>query len=224
MTARNRPRRGVTLLELLVAISLFSLLSLAVFFSLRTGLSSLDRVRDRVADLRRQAGAQRSLELMLAGLSPVGAQPPGPAGGGILFFQGDVTAMRFVSNYSLEQGARTPPQLIELAVAPRPGGGVRLLLNERPYPGPLAAGLLILGTAMDPDGVYSLRFRPVEIGPSSFVVADNLPSCRFRYLERRLDGDIWRERWREQTLPKAIRIEMGTRTVTAPVHVAITES
>lgn len=227
MSVRDRQRRGVTLLELLVAMSLFSLLSLGVFFSLRTGLASLDRVRERVADSRRQAGAQRSLELMLAGIALSRAQylEPGQAAGlDTYFFQGDAAAMRFVSNYSLEQGSRTPPQLIELAVAPHPEGGVRLLLNERPYPGPQIAGMLILGSALDPDGIRSLRFRPVEIGPRSFVVADRLPACRFWYLERVIpDGDIWRERWRQPSLPKAIRIEMGARTVTAPVYVSLTE-
>lgn len=227
MTSRNRRRRGVTLLELLVAMSLFSLLSLGVFFSLRTGLSSLDRVRDRVADSRRQAGAQRSLELMLAGISTSKAQyfePGQQTGLSTDFFQGDVTEMRFISNYSLQQGARTPPQLIELGVARHPEGGVRLLLNERPYPGPQIAGWLILGSAADPDGGRFLRFRPIEIGPRSFVVADRLPVCRFWYLERIVpDHDLWRERWRLPTLPKAIRIEMGARTVTAPVYVSLTE-
>lgn len=227
MSARERNRRGVTLLELLVAMSLFSLLSVGVFFSLRTGLSSLDRVRDRVAASRREAGAQRSLELMLAGitLSRVQYFEPGQAAGrDALFFQGEPAAMRFISNYSLERGARTPPQLIELAVAPHPEGGVRLLLNERPYPGPQIAGALILGSGLDPDGMRSLRFRPIEIGPRSFVVADRLPACRFWYLERPVaDRDIWRERWRQPLLPKAIRIEMGARVVTAPVYVAQTE-
>jgi prepilin-type N-terminal cleavage/methylation domain-containing protein len=224
MTARSRQRRGVTLLELLVAMSLFSLLSVAVFYSLRTGIGSLDRVRSAVADSRRQAGAQRSLELMLAGITLTGAQyfEQGQATGrNTFFFQGDGAAMRFVSNYSLTQGSRTPPQLIELAVAPHPEGGVRLLLNERPYPGPQILGALIMGSFPDPEGGVSLRFLPVAIGPSSFVVADRLPACRFLYLERIFpDGDVWRERWRQTILPKAIRIEMGTRVITAPVYVS----
>jgi prepilin-type N-terminal cleavage/methylation domain-containing protein len=227
MTRRLRSRRGVTLLELLVAMSLFSLLSVGVFFSLRTGLSSLGRVRERIADSRRQAGAQRSLELMLAGISLTGAQyfeAGESTGRTAYFFQGESASMRFISNYSLQQGTRTPPQLIELAVAPHPEGGVRLLLNERRYPGPQIAGMLILGSFPEPDGGTSLRYRPIVIGPGSFVVADRLPACRFLYLERILpDGDLWRDRWRQAQLPKAIRIEMGARTVTAPVYVSISE-
>lgn len=228
MNPRNRRRRGVTLLELLVAMSLFSLLSMGVFFSLRTGLSSLGRVRDRVADARRQAGAQRSLELMLSGISLTGAQyfeAGESTGRNAYFFQGESASMRFISNYSLQQGSRTPPQLIELAVAPNPEGGVRLLLNERPFPGPQISGMLILGSFPEPDGGASLRFRPIQIGPGSFVVADRLPACRFLYLERiPPDADVWRERWRQPLLPKAIRIEMGARTVTARVYVSLTES
>lgn len=228
MTRRATGQKGVTLLELLVAMSLFSLLSVAVFFSLRTGLNSLGKVRERVADSRREAGAQRSLELMLAGISLTGVQfvqPGQTTAQNTLFFQGDPAAMRFVSHYSLRDGMRTAPRLIELAVAGNPAGGVRLVMNERVYPGPAAAGAVILGSFPNQSGGMSFQYRPIEIGPATFVVADLLPACRFFYLEQILpQGDIWRAQWQRPGLPKAIRIDMGTRTVTAPVYVAITES
>ena len=46
---RRKRQRGVTLLELLVAMTLFSLLSVGVFASLRTGLTTLDKTRTRVS-------------------------------------------------------------------------------------------------------------------------------------------------------------------------------
>ncbi len=223
----RRGRRGVTLIELLVAMTLFSLLSVAVLFSLRTGLGSLDRVRDRTAAARRQAGAQRSLELMLSGISPSGAQyfqPGQNAPRNVLFFQGDAQTMRFVSNYSLRDGLRTAPRLIELTVVPHPTSGVRLVMNERVYPGPLAAGSVIAGVFPDPAGGVAMQYLPVDVGPATFVVADLLPSCRFFYLEPVFpQGGVWRQQWRQAFLPKAIRIDMGLRTVTSRIYVSTTE-
>ena len=48
---------------------------------------------------------------------------------------GSATAMRFLSSYSLTEGSRGRPQIVELFTAPSPNGGFRLLLNERPYLG-----------------------------------------------------------------------------------------
>lgn len=223
-------RRGVTLLELLVAITLFSLLSAAVLMSLRTGLGSLDRLRGRVADSRREIGAERSLELMLAGIMRVNAQYQQPGVSNLSttpFFQGDPQTMRFVTIHSLEESTRGVPRLVELTVVPREqGGGVRLVMNERPYPGPILAGTLIGGSFPNPSGPGNvLQFVPVSIGPGSFVLADRLDRCSFFYQEAiSFDTVRWTPRWTQGYLPRAIRVDMSPRqAVTAKVHIQLYE-
>ena len=225
-TASNR--RGVTLLELLVAMTLFSLLSAALFWSLRLGLSTLAKTRDHTVSARRTWGAQRALEGMLAGLTPLTAEftLPGTAGLDYApFFQGDSGAMRFLTMHSLSGGARSSPHLVELAVVPRDDRqGLRLIVNEFPYLGPASLGVLILGRSSDPlSGATFLDFRPVQPGPNSFVLADQLPDCQFLYLDRgpETTPDLWRSRWPTGFLPRAVRIEMGgQRRVTASIHVS----
>lgn len=220
-----RGNRGVTLLELLVAMVLFSLLSVAVFTSLGTGLSSLERLRNYVAESRREVGAERTLELLLAGMMQmdVSFTSPGTTGFQTMnFFQGDPQTMRFVTLHSLEEASRGVPRLVELAVIPREqGGGVRLVMNERPYPGPYAAGMLIGGLSPNPlGGPAILQFLPVSTGPATFILADKLNSCDFFYQERRRLNSQWTTKWPYPRLPMAVRIEMSPRpSVTAMIRV-----
>jgi hypothetical protein len=159
--------------------------------------------------------------------------PPQP----MPFFQGEPEAMRFVSTYSLGEAWRGVPQILEYLVIPgENGAGVRLVVNEVPYGGPVAAGLLCLGRVPDPVTGGSLpRFRPVEAGPHSFVLADKLARCRFLYLEPVRPGappataDRWRPDWVAPVWPLGVRIEMEpldtnparlhVTTVTAPLRV-----
>jgi prepilin-type N-terminal cleavage/methylation domain-containing protein len=227
----RRGERGVTLIELLVAMTLFSLLSAAVLYSLRTGIGSLDRARSRIQDSRRELGAQRAVELMIAGIVPLsaiffdgstgGAQPaPVP----VPFFHGEPALLRFITTHSLQEGARGRRVIAELAVLPREErDGFRLVLQERPYVSPYQAGAFVMGFDRDPStGFPFVRFRPFEPGTRLFVVADRLTSCRFEYLQWRLDRqDNWQPRWIEQQIwPKAIRIAMAPRqTLVSQVYV-----
>ncbi len=221
-------RRGVTLLELLVAMTLFSLLSGALFWSLRLGLSTLSKTRDFTVSARRTWGAQRALESMLAGLTPTSAEFTLPGTTGLdyaPFFQGEGRAMRFLTAHSLSGGARSSPRLVELAVIPGENQqGLRLIVNEFPYLGPASLGVLVMGRTNDPlTSSTFLDFRPVQAGPNSFVLADKLTECQFLYLDRgpAITPDLWRSRWPTGYLPRAVRIEMGgQRRVTASIHVS----
>jgi general secretion pathway protein J len=104
---RHRSTAGVTLMELLIAVLLLSLLSVGLLFALRIGLNAYSKTQSRLMDNRRVAGAQRILEQELEGLVPVMAPCGlGMEGGGtpVRFFQGEPEIMRLVSTFSL-QGA-----------------------------------------------------------------------------------------------------------------------
>jgi prepilin-type N-terminal cleavage/methylation domain-containing protein len=209
-------RRGVTLMELLVAVSLLSLLSVGMLMAMRAGLDAMNKANERLMDNRRVAGVERILHDQIAGFVPVTALCMGAGENQrarVPFFQGEPRAMRFVSTYSLEEAWRGQPRILEYLVVPGENGlGVRLLVNEILYTGPLGAGELCMPPAAGPDGSAPVvRFRPVAAGPRSFVLADKLAACSFQYLEAPAGADApdnWRSDWSAPAWPQGIRVDM----------------
>ena len=224
---RRRGTAGVTLMELLIAVMLLSLLSVGLLFALRIGLNAYSKTQTKLMDNRRVAGAQRILEQEIEGLVPVVARcGVGMEGGGAAaqFFQGEPETMRLVSTYSLQGAWRGQPQILEIFVIPgAEGRGVRLVVNEIPYQGPLTAGRLRFGPH---------KFPGASAGPNSFVLADKLAFCRFSYLDQPPEANLpvaWFSRFAGPTWPQAVRIEMGPLdpdaaglqpiSIVAPIHV-----
>jgi prepilin-type N-terminal cleavage/methylation domain-containing protein len=212
----TKSNNGVTLLELLIAVSLLSLLSVGILTALRVGVNATGKANARLMDNRRMAGMQRILEQQIAGFVPVVAncvpedERPSVR---LPFFQGEPRSMRFVSSFSLGEGWRGFAQVLEFQVIPgEMGDGVRLVVNEHVYTGSAGAGAFCLGTALDEElGVQAPLFRPIVVGPSSFVLADRLAFCRFSYREvlPQPARERWVERWIAPRWPSAVRIEMA---------------
>ena len=229
-------RRGVTLLELLLAVSLLGLLSTGILMALRVGVNAFEKANRRLMDNRRIAGVQRILEQEIAGFIPVLAlcQPYGDQRPTAMpFFQGEPQSMRFVSSFSLGEGWRGYAQVLEFQVIQgEMGSGVRLVVNERTYAGPPSAGADCLGFARDDElGLMVPLFRPIVVGPRSFVLADRLAFCRFSFREEQLPPaqERWVTHWILPRWPSGVRIEMAPleadsarvrpMTLTAPIHV-----
>ena len=103
--------------------------------------------------------------------------------------------------------------------------GFRLIVNEVPYTGPLEAGQMVASLDQDPVTHQAItHYVPIEPGPQSFVLADRLRYCRFRYLEplRLAPFQNWREDWvRPDVMPLGMRIEMAPLDSTAAdLHVS----
>lgn len=241
MRNRPHPERGVTLMEVLIAVSLLSLLSAGMLTAMRVGLDAMNKSNERLMSNRRVAGVQRIMVQQIAGFMPVMAQclgtdPESPRSQ-MPFFQGEERTMRFVSTFSLDEAWRGLPRILEYMVIPGENGeGVRLVVNEIIYTGPRGAGLLCMGRGPDPmTGVPGPRFRPAQAGPHSFVLADKLAFCRFAYLEAPPFGappmtpDRWRPDWVAAAWPLGVHIEMAPLepdsarlqpvTITAPVPI-----
>ncbi len=229
-TAVRKPN-GLTLIEVLVAVSLLSLLTLGMMWAIRIGLNSMGKANDRLMANRRVTGAQRILEQEIYGLIPASAEMESRQK--MPFFEGQPQSMRFVSSYSLKEASRGHSQILGFQVIPGDQGvGVRLIVNEIPYSGSRSAGRFVLGRAFDPNiGRVMTRFAPIEASLESFVLADKLASCSFSYQEIRPRPEMqrWVPVWSLEQWPDAIRIEMeplgevGARlhmiSIVAPVHV-----
>jgi prepilin-type N-terminal cleavage/methylation domain-containing protein len=227
---------GVTLIELLIAVTLVAMLSTGMLFAVRAGLMTMEKSNSRLMANRRAASVMRILEAQVDGIMPVKTQCITAADSPaqiVPFFQGDQQALRFVSNYSLQEGIRGMPMILEFHVI---GGendaGVRLVVNEHIYTGPRSTGSFCAGLAPNQEGVPMPQFLPIQTSPNSFVLADKLAYCRFAYrfvpADPRLPA-LWLVHWPKPLLPNAIRIEMAPLVpdsarvqpiaLTMPVHV-----
>ncbi len=226
---------GVTLIELLVSISLLSLLSVGLLMTLRVGLNAMDKANTKLMANRRVVSVERIMRSEIENLIPVSAvcvpeaeQPPQR----IMYFEGLPQSMRFVSTYSLQEAGRGKPRILEFQVIPGDRGrGVRLVVNELVY-SPQQAGVTCAGSVRNPDtGDAMPVFRPIQTGPGSFVLADKLSYCRFSYRDYRPPpiGERWLPEWPQGRWPSALRIDMAPLDpnpaslpligVTAPIRV-----
>jgi prepilin-type N-terminal cleavage/methylation domain-containing protein len=228
--------RGMTLMEVLIAVTLVALLSIGMLYSLRAGLGSVETIDRRIEADRKVGGAQKILEQEFAHLMPVIAPcrtgVDGFPGASSAFFDGEPQVMRFVSSYSLEGAARGRAKILEMFVIPGSDrSGVRLVLNELPYFNPLSAGVLCFQRFDESFGGQSfLAFAPPQPTPNSFVLADRLERVSFAYREL-LNVEPW-ERWTDRWLhtdifPDAVRVDLAslpgdsTRTAPLPLFVRI---
>jgi prepilin-type N-terminal cleavage/methylation domain-containing protein len=216
MTARRSSRAGMTLVEILVAVTLLGMLSLGLVTALQTGVGAWQDSQEAMSLDRRIANMNNVLHSELAGLVPILAEPArsGSSVPPFPFFQGEPTAMRFVSSYSLAAGVRSGLRIVELMVIPG-DKGQRLILNELPYQGPRSVGAFALNVVDDRASISGRRivFGPIKARANSLIVADQLGLCRFSYLRYPPNVDApgeWVPVWDDpRKVPVAVRLEMA---------------
>jgi hypothetical protein len=219
----RNPESGITLIEILIAVSLLSLLSLGMLIAMRIGFNTMEKTDAHLVRNRRVVNSRRILESEIAGFTHTSAEwrPRPQEVQRIPFEQWEPRSMRFVTAYSLQDAWRGRPQIAAFQVIPGDRGiGVRLIVNETPYTGAAQAGQQIVGISQ----IQTALFAPIIPGPQSFVLADRLEFCRFSYLEALLQAPwrVWRPDWDRPTqLPLGIRIEMAPLD-TAPSELHVT--
>lgn len=211
---RRHAQRGITLLELLVAISLLTLLSAGMLLAMQMGLSAMGRTNTFFANARRTLSVDRIITEQIAGFVPTaGFCQPNPQAPPtrVVFFQGETQTMRFVSTYSLQEAARGLPRILEFQVIPAEAGeGVRLIVNEHLFSGPMSTSPFCMGMMQDPEfGTPVVQWIPVQSTSRSFVLADKLAYCRFSFKEENPpeQPDKWLPRWVRDSTPAAVRID-----------------
>jgi prepilin-type N-terminal cleavage/methylation domain-containing protein len=212
---------GVTLIEMMIAVTLVSAIIAGLLMTMRTGLTAYQKVNQRLEANRRVMGLDQALHRQLSGIMPVAINCPAP----LPVFNGSPAWVRFVSSSSLAEGARGYARVVEYAAIPDPNGGMRLMMNERLYTGP--ASLVFICPVQG--------FLPVQVTPASVEMAGRLAYCRFAYRKPIPDSPLgaeWLPVWQAPDLPRAVRVEMlplendsshlPMLTLNAPVHVTRT--
>jgi len=198
---RVRPlpcERGVTLVELMISITLVAAISTGMLMSMRTSLSALARTQGRLEENRRTMGMQQTILRQIGGVMPVtGACVPGQRAAA---FVGSSGSLRLVTSYSMNEGARGYPRIVEYLVQQEPRGTFQLLMREHLYAGPDSLSVVCAG----PVGAAQ--------GAEVAVMAEHLAFARFSYLElipEALDQGRWMSEWSKPSLPAAVRIDLA---------------
>jgi general secretion pathway protein J len=179
---------GFTLVELLIAFTLFSLLSLLVLGALRFGTTAWQRSGQHSARLEDVLHVQALLRNAIGRSYPRFTASTAQAG--YVEFDGDARSLTFLSEgpASLDYGGRF---LFTLAVTER-NGQYDLILRARPE--------LASAKAAQPETA------------SERVLLANLAQVQFAYFGRKQDGGPvqWHQDWRKQREPpELVRIEIA---------------
>jgi prepilin-type N-terminal cleavage/methylation domain-containing protein len=227
--ARDRRSRhkesGFTLIELMISITLVAGISVGMLMAMRTSLITLEKVDGRLQSNRRVMSVEQILSRQLGGVMPVTGDCRNAGGGTsphMPVFNGTDQTLHLVSSYSMSEGARGTPRVLELQVVPSDRGGVRLIVNEFLYTGPSSIAPYCLERS----------FFPVQVFPQSFVLADHLAYCRIfyqDYLPQTPNQEKWLPLWNKPDLPSAVHVDMAPLaadpatlplvSVTVPIHV-----
>ena len=131
---RNLRERGVTLLELMIAITLVAGLSTGMLMAMRTSLLTYEKTAKKLESNRRFVKTQQILSNQIAAVIPVQGACAGSEGqtvAGISFLSGLPDALRLVTSYSIAEGARGYPQIVEYRVLPGERGSVGPIFRSR---------------------------------------------------------------------------------------------
>lgn len=196
--------RGFTLLEVLGALALFTLLLLGIYSGVRTATHAVRSGEASIERLDEVRSAQQFLRRELAQARAVAIAHTDK--GDPLFFTGDAHELRFVAPLPGYLG-RLGPQLQQLKLVPNGKGGSRL---EASF------------ALMPPDGS-----APRPLGEPE-VLVDNIRSGSFSYRApdtQQAPGD-WHDHWDgSRSMPRIVRIALeldGTTTwprLDAPLRV-----
>jgi prepilin-type N-terminal cleavage/methylation domain-containing protein len=185
--------RGFTLIELMIAVTLVAALSTGMLIAMRTGLVTLEKTETRLHENRRVVSIQQMLIRQLEGIMPVTGDC---ATGRSPMFAGTDQFLRFVTSYSMEQGARGYPQLVQIQIVPDSQGGFRVVENEHLYFSPSSTVLFC---------------APQPPAANSFEIAHGLATGRIVYRDYApadANGGKLIPIWDRPNLPSTVRIEM----------------
>lgn len=210
-------QRGVTLIEMVIAITLVALLSTGLLVATRTSLQTEERVEARLTQNHRALNAQQIVSSQLANAMPiVGHCAVGPAlTPAIPFFNGSESWLRFATSYSIAEGTRGYPRIVEYQIQPSGGGLLALIVTEYPYTGPASTAPFC--AAMKPVPVTPVN--PAFVvqsqqagGSNQWLAATGLRSAGFAYHERYAPYSFretpWLAEWTRPALPAGVRVSL----------------
>jgi general secretion pathway protein J len=176
---------GFTLIEVILAISIFSLIAVILYGALYLGRRAVDKGTSSTAAAQKERMLGSFLSNYVRSAFPYRASPQDPS----VFFHGEESSMAFVSALSRGLGGRGMAK-VTVAWDGRPGSALTL---EEEMP------VRVLGA--EPSGGYRNRV----------VLYPAVDEFQVDYLAPEGPEDQWVERWdgaEKKTLPRAVRFHL----------------
>lgn len=179
-------KAGFTLLELLISMTLMGLLTFAIHYGFRLGLSAYEKGEAHLQLSHQRQTALNLITRQLGSLVPyysiqrLQEQPVD-----VLVFQGTDEGMRFVTTCS-SQGLHTDGMLlVEYFLAPsKTDSSKALVANELPLPeDKFLAEVVFTGLTKGPDDIVLAEFAEFKPASESIYLIEGLSEAHFRYLE-----------------------------------------
>lgn len=205
MTAR-RPACGFTLVEVLVATALLSLLMLGLLTAMRSFAQTESRIDERIRDDADLRASERFLRTILGTVSPR-TRPTTAGAPREIDFSGGAQTLRWIGVMPARHGA---------------GGLYRFSLSARPATADLngPAALVLEFTPFAPG--FDAAIDPATV--QSRVMASEIGQVRFRYQDDLKSGELWLDEWpHADRLPQRIGLNvLGASRPWPEVMVAVT--
>jgi len=184
---RNPAARGFTLMELLVSMTLMSILALAVFFGFRIGFNAWNKSENAMEKTRRVHIALDLLSRQIGSLVPCYTkQKAEETPLDLPVYQGVTNGMRFVSTFSALYRGAGGARLVEYFLTPSADDQtITFWVNERELPGDtVLSDWMFASISRETDGSPLVAFKEFVRQPEAIPLIENLKTAEFRYLER----------------------------------------
>lgn len=184
--AEHSNSAGFTLLELLISMTLMGLLTFAIHYGFRLGLSAYEKGEEHLQLSHQRQTVLNLISRQLGSLVPyysiqrLQEQPVD-----VLVFQGTDGGMRFVTTCSSQGLHADGMLLVEYFLAPsKTDSGQALVANEVPLPEDKSfARSVFTGLTKGPDDIVLAEFAELKPDSKSVYLFEGLSEARFRYLQ-----------------------------------------
>lgn len=188
----NRPQKGFTLIEVMLAMTIFALMSTVLYGAFSLGHSAVEKSQRSFEKNQKLRAVDELLGSYIRSAYPYRASPQGAT----ILFAGEQADLTFVSSFSLAMGGRGMAKVRLFWEGDEKAAGVLRLEEETPVRVPSEEG------------------NEAHEGLSNgLVVREGVKEFRITYLDPQSDEEKWEERWdaRERnTLPRAVRLNYLT--------------
>lgn len=191
-TPDDRSRTGFTLIEVMLAMTIFALMTIVLYGAFSLGHSAVEKTQKSFEKNQKLRAVDELVGSYIRSAYPYRSSPQGAP----VLFTGEEAELTFVSSFSLAMGGRGMAKVHLFWEGNENRPGVLRLEEEIPVRVPSEED------SEAPEGISN-----------GLVVREGIKKLRINYLDPQSDEEKWEERWdaREKNmLPRAVRLSYLT--------------